>query len=824
VETLLAEGGKARCPIVLSDKASPRVQTAAAELAEYLGKITGAAFGVEKGDGATGIVVGVAADFPAIGLSGQFDPTDLLRREEYILRSHDKGMWLVGASDQAVENAVWDMLYRVGYRLFFPTDTWEVVPSLPALRVAVDSKEAPSFACRMISYDYGFWDYNRAPWDRWSKRNRMSSDLRIPCNHAYQAIVARFKKVFSEHSEYSALRDGKRGGSKMCLSNPETRKIILDYAFEMFEKKPDTVAISMEPSDGEGWCECAECAKMGPPSDRAAFVANMVSDAVTAKFGPRFVGMLAYGSHSAPPSIAVRPNVVVRATTHQTTGGFTHDQLMDGWRAKGARVGVSEAYCTYVWDHSLPAKQRGSDIAYLKRTIPHFRQKGAQAIGGWTSDSWGAVGLGNYLIARMIWDVREAERVDALVDDFLSKGFGPARAPMEKFFHLIYRMNGDDARPLLCEDMVGRMYRLLNEALALAGSPAVRARVTDLILFTRYVELYRAYASAAAGNARQAALEELLRFVYRTRKTEMVHAKAVWQSLPALDKTVSVPEGMTWGTPEAKHPWKSSEPVTEEEVRAILDKGIASNRLSDVTPVAYSPRLAPARALRLPEAPDGFAPASRMRPQRIFTWVDKAPASIGLTVSGGLDWQNRGHVRLSLRALHSLEDQEGETVSTDKSVPPDRKPHDVTLKTPREGLHLLLVETGGARAEVSFKDPRMPFTLESGQDADAAFLPAGYWSLYFYVPKNAKVVAGFAGATPQGRGTIKDGAGKTVFSFAGMKDGGYFKVPVAKGQGGTLWKFDNCYGQRLLLTVPPYLARNGAQLLLPQEVVEADSK
>jgi hypothetical protein len=32
---------------------------------------------------------------------------------------------------------------------------------------------------------------------------------------------------------------------------------------------------------------------------------------------------------------------------------------------------------------------------------------------------------------------------------------------------------------------------------------------------------------------------------------------------------------------------------------------------------------------------------------------------------------------------------------------------------------------------------------------------------------------------------------------------------------GKLWRFDHSQGQRLLMTVPPCLARNAAELLLP---------
>ena len=842
-ETAISANGKALLPVIVGEKASPRVRAAAGTLAEYLKRITGATFEVREGDGRAGIAVGTWADFPALPFAGEFAPADPFRREEYVLRSHEGGIHLVGAADQAVENAVWDLLYRFGYRQFFPTATWEVTPSRLELRVAVDTREAPSFPCRAVGYDYGFWDYNRATLDTWSARNRAASELRIPCNHAYQAIIAANKAVFQTHPEYLALSNGERVGSKMCLSNPEVRKIIVDYALRQFEKDPAVYGISMEPSDGEGWCECAACAALGSPSDRAAAVANMVADAVTAKFGPRFVGMLAYSTHASPPAVPVRPNVLVQATTHQIAGGLTHDAILDGWRRQGAVVGVSEAYCTYLWDASMPAAQRGSDIAYIRRTIPHFREKGAVSIGGWTADSWGAVGLGNYLVSRMTWDVREAQRVDALVDDFLDKCFGAARPPMERFFRLIYRMNDTDARPLLSDDLVGRMYRSLDDALGLAADAGARARVCDLILYTRYVELYRDYKSAATTSPRalapreggdpqkalesdaarvsprQRAYEELMRLTYRIRRTEMVHAKAVWCSVFETDKSVSPPAGMTWGTPEGKHPWKSGEPVTDAEVRAILAGGIARNKLCDVTPVAFSGALVPAARLKLPPVKDGVASASRMRPQMIYAWVDKAPAGIALSVTGGIDWQNRGNVKLSLYALRSLDDPEPELVAADEGTPPDKAAHDVALKTPRAGLHRLEVHTGGARAEVVFKDA-LPHVVESGADGQRAFHPTGSWSLYFYVPKTTSSVAGYADTT---KGEILDAAGKVVLSFAALKEPGYFNVPVGKGQSGTLWKFEGCSGQRLLMTVPPYLARNTTELLLPREVVDADA-
>jgi hypothetical protein len=59
----LASDGRALHPVIIADEASPSVKATAAELATYLGRITGAEFAVEVGDGSAGIVLGKATDF-----------------------------------------------------------------------------------------------------------------------------------------------------------------------------------------------------------------------------------------------------------------------------------------------------------------------------------------------------------------------------------------------------------------------------------------------------------------------------------------------------------------------------------------------------------------------------------------------------------------------------------------------------------------------------------------------------------------------------------------------------------------------------------------
>src|SRR5690606_35169632 len=104
--------------------------------------------------------------------------------------------------------------------------------------------------------------------------------------HAYGGIMSARKAEFAAHPEYKGLINGERKSSKFCISNPGLRQIVADYALEYFEKRPEATMISMDPTDGGGWCECEQCAKIGngSPSDRAVFLANTVAEAINQKF------------------------------------------------------------------------------------------------------------------------------------------------------------------------------------------------------------------------------------------------------------------------------------------------------------------------------------------------------------------------------------------------------------------------------------------------------------------------------------------------------------------------------------------------------------
>ncbi|MEA3208277.1 MAG: hypothetical protein QOE70_1334 [Chthoniobacter sp.] len=808
----LASDGAARMAVVVAENAGVQTRQTAARLADYLGRIADTKFDVTSGDGATGIAVGLAGDFPKLEAGARWNAKDLAQREDYLLRSHVRGLQVIGATELGVEHAGWDLLYRLGHRQFFPGERWEVIPKARDLRLEVDAQEHPAFLSRRIWYGFGGWDFSEQPYKEWCARNRAVAGVALNTGHSYDGILHRNKPAFAAHPEYLAVVGGVRKGAKFCISNPDLRKLVIEDALRQFEKNPDADSISMDPSDGGGWCECAECAKLGSITDQALRLANEVAAAVNEKHPGKLVGMYAYNYHSPPPNLRVHPQVVISVATAFVKGGASLDELLDGWSAKGARLGIREYYSVNTWDRDLPAQARGGNLAYLRRTIPHFYEKGARFLSAESSDNWGANGLGYYLAARTLWDVHAEEHVDELVEDFLTRAFGPAREPMREFYR---QLDGSRPHPVV-SDQLGRMFRALDRARQIEAPPQVRARLDDLVLYTRYADLFQRYSQAKEA-ARQTAFEALIRNAYRMRKTLLVHSKALYRDLANRDKSVSIPEGAAWNEPDAKNPWKSSEPFSSDDLARFLAEGIERHPLTELAfqPAEFSSDLVSAAPLKLPDVAPGALGAGRGK-QIFYTRVEQAPAAIELQITGGLiaHYRDRGNVRVELWKLGGAsETGERETlVAEDRSVPPDGHEHTVAVPVQTPGVYKVALDDGKDRTLVKLASP-LPWTIKSSESEPMSAFYTEPWSLCFYVPRGTKLIGLFGGE----HGEVRDSAGRPVFSL-NERNPNYYSVPVPEGEDGKLWHIRDGRGSIRLLTVPPYLARTAAELLLPVEV------
>ncbi len=664
-------------PVVIGDQASPETRRLAAELSQYLEKMSGAPFAIETGDGRRGIVLGKITDFSSLPFTIEFE-AGAFHRETYLLRTHAQGLYLLGATDLALSHAVWDLLYRLGYRQFFPGSTWEVIPPVQDLKLSIDVRETPDFHARRIWYNWGTWGYNEEPYRQWCQRNRMAQGFGLNSGHAYDSILAANAAEFQAHPEYFSWVDGQRrtqgGDIKFCISNPGLQKLVVDHAIRTLQANPNLDSISMDPSDGGNWCACEPCRAMGSVSDRALLLANKVAQAINGLgLGEKYVGMYAYNEHSPPPSIKADPHVVISATTAFLRGGFTFDQIIEGWQARGATMGVYDYLSVVGWDWNLPRNAKGGHLADIQTSLPYFYEQGARFYDAESGDCWGPCGLGYYLASRVLWETDAAGQADAIIEDFLDKAFGAAKESMRTFYHLINQ--DQNRRPPA--DVIGRMYRALDAAQKATTDPNVHTRLKDLILYTRYAELYYAFAAG------QKPVEAVARHAYQMRKTMMIHSYGLWSRL--INQQAALTDG---------HPWKTEAPFTADQIATFLAEGIANNEPVDpgFKSIAFSRDLVPAaKALRLPHVAPGHFPDRPQERQHYYIWMDEKTRVLNVKVQVNKLWANR----MPKLTLYSPLEVKLEPVAVDESYKPDGQINDLKLATPYSGLHRVETLDGG---------------------------------------------------------------------------------------------------------------------------------
>lgn len=821
--TKIAADGKALVPIVHAQETSEMLQRTTAELADVLGRMADAEFAVEAGGDPRGIIVGTVAEFANVPGADKLDPSDPLRLEEYIIHSDGERLWLVGASGAGARHAVWDFLHRLGYRLYFPGAEWEIVPKSKEIVADFDVFSAPDYKTRRFAWHYGIPVQLKEDVARWTVRNRLGGfDLRT--NHVYGAIVKKYREEFVADPTMRSMVNGKPT-SKLNPANPRTLEVLRQYAADAFEANPSMGSISMDPSDGGGWGESPEELAIGTPSDRAVFIANEVATFINEQFGKKYVGMYAYNEHSPPPQkVRVDPRVIINVATSFVHGGFTVKQLMKGWRDAGAvMLGIREYHSVVAWDRSLPGAGKAANLDYLAKSIPEFYEQGARFYITEAGLNWGPQGIGNYFTTRILWDLEEAKNKDVIFDEFIRNCFPEAKETMGAFYRNYFHPS---KRAPLSRDLAGRMYRSLKEARSVTKDPAALQRLDSLLLYTRFVELTVDF-SNAPNNERAERFETLIRFIYRSRKAQMMGHHAYHRDIPRRVR-VELPEGTDFRVPENKNPWKSSEPFTREELDTLLAQGIENNPLLDFEIASFSKDLVPARVL---SGAPGYREAETSplfyfrSTNQIFTWVDDVSQPLQFNVKTGITYRTRGDVTVSLYPLTDTEEGTGE--ETDEEIPvflqalnsvklpPDQQVYPVEFKPEHAGGYMVETRDQDGGVHVTDWPTALPFTLEFSMEKVPRMV--GRTSLAFYIPKGTKLL-GFFG---RGTGAIHDSNNTVVHELSG--ESGYVSIPVPRGEDGTFWRFRGLVGGQVrLLTVPPYMAPNPSQLMLPREVVEAD--
>jgi hypothetical protein len=520
--------------------------------------------------------------------------------EGFVLRSDGKSVFLLGLEPPGVQHAVSTFLHRLGCRWFFPGKTWEVVPKSSTIAGSWNERSSPSFATqRLLWYGFGGFKPCLDDLDEWNRHNRMGGPVAVSIGHTWHGLDP--VKDFAAHPDWFALVGGKRQASKPCYSHPDVLRRAIDHALR--EAAAGKSMVSMSPPDGLGYCECATCAAVfqgGTPyaangttfakrpdgvvvnitSETLFRLVSEVAKAVAEKHPRTLVGCYAYSAYSHPPSFPLHPNVFLQTTTAFRRTGMTLEEQLRAYGEKTSQVGIREYYSVYQWDWDGPLPTAVAPDK-LQKSLALFHANRVSSVNAEASNNWGPRGLGYYVAAQLLWDVKADVR--AVVRDFYEKAFGPAAPALGRYYARWYGRGVttgdasggelDDRKPgpLKREELAGA-WRDLDEAAKLVRElPGARERVDHLRMYLHYLVLRLRVEEARDEKSVLDAVRDETVFGGRLTYTNMIHSRPLIGK--AFLRRFKKHEKLLAGVPEAlegKGGWRQvGQPPTREELEKL---------------------------------------------------------------------------------------------------------------------------------------------------------------------------------------------------------------------------------------------------------------
>lgn len=498
-EMVLVEDGVSRAPIVIFENAPPFTRRAADELAEYMGKISGAT---------PEVIEGTPDPLPEHAIWVGYQPVlktlfpkidfDFKHPEEILIAANDNHLVIAGRDvwdpehlkvqlgrktingvqqEYGTVNAVYTFLQDyLDVRWLWPGDLGEDIIEKKTIAFApFEYRYHPQFRARagvfmiyMLNRQHGGYE-----WARFQRAQLDSLDM-----YGGHGFTWWWKRFYKDHPEYFALQpDGTRGTwpgpltgyragvyVKTCKNNPAVWEQWLKDVEDQLEENPNQRVFNAAANDGayEGYCICKKCRSWDHPdgpmmmfrwrgvaqeyvsvSDRQVTFANQLGRMLKERYPDKdyYVTVLAYGNSTLPPVAAVpEDNVLVQVVHgfHRSRGIHQRTDI----DARKAFVDYAKVTDRLIWRPNI-GQGSGWHIGKLSaaphRTIEDFRLVGEKNVKGLWMDAiyghWASQGIHYYMLAQLAWNPRADGK--AILADYLRRAYGPAVEPMRAYWELI---------------------------------------------------------------------------------------------------------------------------------------------------------------------------------------------------------------------------------------------------------------------------------------------------------------------------------------------------------------------------------------------------
>ncbi len=451
---ILASKGESKAVIVPHGGITTNgINLAARELADFLGKITGARFQIASKPvpGFKTILVGT--------------PYKGKNPEEISIKVKDRNtLEITGVNPRSVVYATYDFLETLG--CVFVAHDYDYVPKKAELSIPGDyaKVDAPFFwADRTVWSDIGYHDLifnlklRNHYYDGLPKKNGYPDLCRDFQPGVNEAIGGRFlpsKKFFETHPEWYALDrvKGTRIRLWVCVSNEEMYQEIFREIDEFMAKNPNTRELSIARGDTQAPCECDKCTELVrqyPDPDgcelytvQDIIFSNRIGKHFAKKYPNLRFNMLPYGDrYSQNEKLKFEPNVGAASAELWRNHGLPADcnersKYSLAQVCKLSQPGVH----TYVWDYF--ANFRDFMIPFpnhriFAQTARYYAKIGVRGV--FCQHQFPTAGdmteMKLWLFSKLLWD--PYQDVDKLIDTYCNAAYGPAAKYVKEYINIV---------------------------------------------------------------------------------------------------------------------------------------------------------------------------------------------------------------------------------------------------------------------------------------------------------------------------------------------------------------------------------------------------
>ena len=454
----LLENGEVKVTVVYSEGASESLIAAADFMAATIDRMSGSSgvrTAVKKGgESGFSIYVGRAANSALIDLSDVKD-------DGYKLESKPEGIYIVGKTDDATRNGIYDFLEtHLECMYVSPENTY--VPLCPTVKLALEEKTVnPTITWRKV-YQY------ESVQNGWYERLKMNGTIVKEgensielynewgtwCHSSFEFVPP--EKYFDEHPEYYAKFLGKRRyqfnvlgrtfPTHLCYTNEEVYQIAEAELVKRIEANPEVKFWDFSIMDTYfATCRCKECKKFNKEagSEMGTLLAflNRLADAIRDDYPDVYLSTLAYQRVKNPPkNMKCAPNLCINVCAFPGTQSYPYSTEggIKASREFAERVVEWGKICDniLVWDYvvnfthlKLPFPnfefQKENLEFYLENNIRFVFHQGSREPMDENAE------MRTYLLSRQLWD-KDVDLL-ALAKKYVAVVYGDAAGLVEEY-------------------------------------------------------------------------------------------------------------------------------------------------------------------------------------------------------------------------------------------------------------------------------------------------------------------------------------------------------------------------------------------------------